>query len=342
MYTNIATHHALDEIGNYLRSSPLPAEETVNVDALIAALRIVMTHNVFRFGDTFWVQLSGTAMGAPPAPMYATLYFAIHESRIIPDFPELHFYRRYIDDGFGIWIPNPTTSSTVDLQRWESFKTKFGNYGQLTWEFTDRCRSIDYLDLTLSFTPTGRINTSLYEKALNLYLYLPSHSAHPPGVLKGLIRGAFVRIQRLTSDPNLRLDQFRRLYIRLRARGYTPEQLQPHFESASISHHTSDLASTRQAEQVPPLYFHVQFHPCDPPSQEVQRLFRQHMLTPPNEPPLPTLVNHSGSLLGINRLVIAYHRPRNLGNLLAPRRLRADGSPVSQFLQDLSTAAPKT
>ena len=65
MYTNIDTKHALEEITQFLQSYSHPL---VNVKALLQALRIIMTHNLFKFGDTFWVQLTGTAMGAPPAP----------------------------------------------------------------------------------------------------------------------------------------------------------------------------------------------------------------------------------------------------------------------------------
>ncbi len=71
----------------------------------MTALEIIMKHNFFNFGDTSWLQLTGTAMGTPPAPMYATLYFGIHEKETILRKYGRFFllYKRYIDDVFGIW-----------------------------------------------------------------------------------------------------------------------------------------------------------------------------------------------------------------------------------------------
>ena len=92
MYTNINTKMALWEIGNFLqsRSRSFP---TIPFAALSEAIGIVMQHNVFQFGDTYWLQKVGTAMGTPPGPSYANLFFAIKEKRMLPKHPNIIYYR---------------------------------------------------------------------------------------------------------------------------------------------------------------------------------------------------------------------------------------------------------
>lgn len=114
----------------------------------------------------------GTAMGTPPAPMYATLYFAIKELTLLEEFgTNISFYRRYIDDVFGVWIPSDDPTSL----HFESLEASM-SFGRLTWIVNPLSTSVVFLDLTLTITATGTIDTRLYEKALNLYLYLPPHS----------------------------------------------------------------------------------------------------------------------------------------------------------------------
>ena len=61
MYTNIDTEHALKVIAIFLRTSPLCSD--ISAEPIISGLGIIMRNNVFRFGDTFWLQRTGTAMG---------------------------------------------------------------------------------------------------------------------------------------------------------------------------------------------------------------------------------------------------------------------------------------
>ena len=344
MYTNIDTKHALKVITNYL-SSPDGLidcnKHLINSAALMEGLKIVMEHNVFRFGDTYWVQLSGTAMGTPPAPAYATLYFYVHElSFTITHLPNLRFYRRFIDDGIGIWIP--CDDPVDDAIRWSEFQSDVNSFGKLTWEFSQRTTSVDFLDLTITIKDNGRISLCLYEKAMNLYLYLPPHSAHPPGVLKGLITGRVRKIWQVTSELEDRHRLLRLLFTRLCARGYDSNWLRPLFIDAlqrvASKSMTPPVPTIVLVKDADPLFLHVKYHPCDPPSSALQQIFRNTVLSPPNEPPLPTLQNTVSGRpnrhrFGVSRMTVAYHRPRNLGNLLSPRKLKQHiDAPVSAFL----------
>jgi hypothetical protein len=334
MYTNIDTAHALCAIEDWFLKSTFGqcASQSTNVPALLKALRIIMEHNVFRFGDTYWIQHSGTAMGTPPAPAYATLYFAIYEERLVQLFPELVFYRRFIDDGFGIWTPCPNSTQTADDARWHLFQAEFDKWGRLSWTFSPRSTSVDFLDVSITFTSDRRLETCLFAKALNLYLYLPPHSAHPPGVLKGMIFGMVLRIFCLTNCPLRRQADIQQFYVRLLARGYHPEHLQSTFDCAAQNAVTYCRPTPFGPRPPPPLFYHVPFHPSDPPSREIQRVFRQCLLDPPGEPRLPELRNTSNQPFGAERLVVAYSRPRNLGNYLARRRLNPLGISVSTLL----------
>ena len=81
MYTNIRTGPALHHIGQFALENK--EHLTVTHAVLMDTLRLLMTNNVFQFGDTFWLQKVGTAMGTPPAPPWATIFFDIHEEAVL-------------------------------------------------------------------------------------------------------------------------------------------------------------------------------------------------------------------------------------------------------------------
>ena len=61
----------------------------------------------------------------------------------------------------------------------------------------------------------------------------------------------------------------------------------------------------------------------------IQQLFEKTVNTPINEPPLLQLTNIQGGKLTSDRLTVAHHRVRNLGELLSYRKFRDNGTPVS-------------
>ena len=77
LYTDINTEHALEVIGIWLDSLNLP--DNFHLEAVREAMSLVMTNDIFEWGDLYFLQLSGTTTGTSVACMWETLYFAVHE-----------------------------------------------------------------------------------------------------------------------------------------------------------------------------------------------------------------------------------------------------------------------
>ena len=194
-----------------------------------------------------------------------------------------------------------------------------------------------FLDLNISILPTGGLDTCLFEKALNLYLYLPATSCHPRSVLKGLIIGLLFRIHRLTSDSTLHSNMFKQVFRRLCLRGYTPAFLLPLFERATryITTVTEPPLAPGPLARPLSIFLHLPFHPDDVNTLTIQRLFRQ-VFEPTDRLSTRLLRTPSGNTFAYDRLIIAYHRPPNLSNILCPRKFaKTNGASVSTILSSL-------
>ena len=96
-------------------------EDKINLALVLDGIERLMNYNVFRFGNRFYIQRNGTAMGTNVGCMYATIYFSYHKETVILKLPFLTFYRRLIDDAFLI-IEN----SSCNL---ECIKSAMNDYG---------------------------------------------------------------------------------------------------------------------------------------------------------------------------------------------------------------------
>jgi hypothetical protein len=352
MYTNIPRDEALRIIAEHLRSDGhRHGFDEDTIEAIIDGLKIVMNNSVFTFGDTAWKQTKGTFMGVPPAPPFANLYYALLKE--MPDLlvhfqANLLFYRRFIDDVLGIWISDLSKTYEENETQWLEFKSRMQVRDGLEWVVSDRSEQVDFMDLTISIVGDS-IKTTLFEKESSLHLYIPPHSAHPPGMLKGVIFGELNRIHSLCSDPADRHSRALDLYRRLLGRGYKRPDISPIFDAAlsKLATEKSSTAATAvrdQEEQEPvslrPIFLKIQYHPNDPPSSVFQKAFDYNMRNPPRRyrqthrpPPLHMVRTLRGQPLGLNKMTVCYRRPPNIGNLLSYRTIDSSGlgRPISSF-----------
>ena len=123
------------------------------------------------------------------------------------------FYKRSIDDGFGIWC-----GSVEELKGFA--KHANNKHYDIKVDLTMYTRQIDFLD-TLVKMEDGKIYTDLYAKPIDKHLYLNSKSCHPPSTKKGLVFGLGLRLKRICKKP-LDYDYQRRILIKkLRQRDYS-------------------------------------------------------------------------------------------------------------------------
>ena len=88
MYNNIDIPHAQKIMAKWIDGYD-GEEKLARKDTILSALELVMRWNIMKFGDSYLLQLIGTAMGTSCAVQFANLYFGWHEKEIIlPEFQD--------------------------------------------------------------------------------------------------------------------------------------------------------------------------------------------------------------------------------------------------------------
>ena len=162
-------------------------------------------------------------MGTPCACIYATLFFDYHERKtILPKYKNnILLYQRQIDDILIIWVP-----SSENDKEWGDFVSDLNNCSFLNWETETPATKTHFLDLNLWINPsTRKINYITYQKKMNLFLYIPTHSAHPKNTVKSLIYGLLHTYKRQNPNQKDFIQLANLLFKRLKVRGHQTNDL---------------------------------------------------------------------------------------------------------------------
>jgi hypothetical protein len=319
MYTNIDSTSGISALRELLTTNAALIPTDFPKDLFLQVLEIVMSNNVFSFADSYWLQLSGTAMGTPAACSYATLSYGHYENTtLIPKFKaNLLYYRRYIDDVFGIWIPSTTNNGNT----WSEFRQTLNNWGKLKWSLDEPTRRTNFLDLNIEIKQSD-IHFSTFQKPLNLHLYIPPLSAHPQSCLKGLITGE-IRRYWLQNSPTDFQDLVTKFIERLHARGHTIKDLLPLLNQATATLDNYAIKNQKPDSQSQnTLYIHWTHHPKGISRSEIRQSYKQSL-----EP-------HSIH----DRMIVAISRPKNLRDILTRTVLTLpDNKSIQSYINEHRT-----
>ena len=189
--------------------------------------------------------------------------------------------------------------------------------GKLKWTCTGFVTSLKFLDLTISIKD-HEIHFKTFQKALNLYLYIPPTSAHFPDMIRGLIFGRLRCYHKHNTDIEDYYTMATLLTRRLLARGWSWAFVCPIFCEAHnriTDNHTVN-PNLINKPKMQPLIIHNTYHPRGLQQQDIRKIFNKTL----------------GQVIK-NPIIIAQSRPRNLKNRLCRSKLSLlPGCNPSDFL----------
>ena len=108
LYTNIDHEEGAEACFKKLEERKNKSIPSIVIKNLIL---MILKSNAFRFGNEYYRQITGTAMGTPMAPNYANLFMDNFEQNLLHDYSQKTglsplVWFRFIDDIFFIWTGN--------------------------------------------------------------------------------------------------------------------------------------------------------------------------------------------------------------------------------------------
>lgn len=195
------------------RTNPL-----IPTEYAIKMIETVLDFNSFKLGDKNYKQIEGVAIGSKLGRNFACAYMRKWDEQLLTYEQNPLFYKRYIDDGFGIW--------GGDLKSLLRFVDHANNiHENIKIELRWSRQSIEFLD-TLVKIDNGRVYTDLYTKPTDKHLYLRADSCHPPHTKKALAYGLGLRLRRICDKDEDYHRHRRDLKLQLRKRGYSSKHIE--------------------------------------------------------------------------------------------------------------------
>lgn len=303
LYTNMNLDRIISVVRQTFNENPDAERPT---DEIIELLELTLKNNDFEFNQEYFLQVHGTAMGKKYAPALANLYLVWFDRmaatgfRIKPD-----FYFRFLDDIFLIW-----NGSSEDLIDYQAFLNNLIPDIKVT--LTTHSEKINFLDTTvyIARTPTAcSLQTKVYFKPTDTHQLLHTESFHPKHTTRGVLKSQVLRFKRLSSTKR---DFDNACYILFRViekRGYSRSRLRK--MKREIWSQNISLIGTKKQNDSKLLPIVLRYNQL---GHKFMSLWKGKIA--------------ENNTFDKYRIVAAYKRNRNLGDLLVRSKLYPESNPI--------------
>jgi hypothetical protein len=156
-------------------------------------LNVAVKNLITRYGDNWYRQARGLAMGVACSPDLANLYGAFFEEKAgVVHHPQIPFYGRFIDDCLALVFAS-SEQEALDLMK----STIHYDGCEIEWNVS--ASHAPFLDMLLFRHTDGSLQHMPYRKARNHMERIPWISYHPEDVKRGTFVGEMSRLATLSS-----------------------------------------------------------------------------------------------------------------------------------------------
>ncbi|CAM4845825.1 unnamed protein product [Rotaria magnacalcarata] len=189
----------------------------MTINAIESLARIVLTDNVFIYGNKYYRQVKGGAIGSPFTLTLANIFIWHWEQKLVEKQKASNeLYSRYIDDIF--LTSNDSIESLHDM-------LENANKYHLNIKLTHEIGScVSFLDVQIN-NQDGNIITSVYHKEASEPYIVPFKSDHPRHIFENIITTALLRAIRYCSTLQTFNHEIRALKLMLLYNSYPPRYI---------------------------------------------------------------------------------------------------------------------
>ena len=214
LFTSIPVELAIQVATDVLsKEDTLHDRTAIPVEDIVDLLDFCLSITNFKYNNTHYQQIFGTAMGSPVSAVMANLVMENLEQRALStSLVQPRFWKRYVDD----------VCAAVKSGLIQTLQDHLNNI-EPSIQFTverETNQEISFLDVSVYRQGNGQLANKVYRKSTHTERYLAFESHHPIAHKKAVVKSLTNRANNIPTTSDHRAKELKQVTLALLANGY--------------------------------------------------------------------------------------------------------------------------